>query len=317
MNYLLSAEDRYRGRGYDRGQEAEQKQVKTMDKVVNQAARDFDDAMVCCVENTVEDRIIDSGASFHATYCKEELERFKLHSGKVRLADDKTLDIAGVGDVVLKTSFGTNWTLKDVSGSDEMRYSFWDKKNHQVIRSRDITFVNSIYGARIHSEPRWDLDTSEGSENSRSFEDSGRSDEEYSEDRASCKEGGSKTPHVRRSTRESRAPIRGFLVSWKRRKPSVQVEEKSVQIKASTETMAKLVRILISEGSLSLLKILGTKSLAEMYTRLRVDVVQLEWGKQPTALEHVASCIVGGEAYCSTGFERRIVGCNLNPTSVE
>ncbi|GKC33670.1 hypothetical protein Tco_1046054, partial [Tanacetum coccineum] len=27
-NYLLSAEDRYRGRGYDRGQEAEQKQVE-------------------------------------------------------------------------------------------------------------------------------------------------------------------------------------------------------------------------------------------------------------------------------------------------
>ncbi|GJX02681.1 hypothetical protein Tco_0188597 [Tanacetum coccineum] len=32
---------------------------------------------------------------------------------------------------------------------------------------------------------------------------------------------------------------------------------------------AKLVRILISEGSLSLLKILGTKSLAEMFTRER------------------------------------------------
>nr|GFC23499.1 retrovirus-related Pol polyprotein from transposon TNT 1-94 [Tanacetum cinerariifolium] len=45
-------------------------------------------------------------ASFHATYCKEELERFKLHFGKVRLANDKTLDIEGVGDVVLKTSFG-------------------------------------------------------------------------------------------------------------------------------------------------------------------------------------------------------------------
>ncbi|GJT30681.1 retrovirus-related pol polyprotein from transposon TNT 1-94 [Tanacetum coccineum] len=102
------------GRGYDRGQEAEQKQVEIMDKEVNQAARDSDDALVCCVENTVEDRIMDSGASFHATYCKEELERFKLRSGKVRLADDKTLDIAGVGDVVLKTSFGTSWTLKDV-----------------------------------------------------------------------------------------------------------------------------------------------------------------------------------------------------------
>ncbi|GJW36973.1 retrovirus-related pol polyprotein from transposon TNT 1-94 [Tanacetum coccineum] len=65
---------------------------------------------VCCVE----DRIMDSGASFHATYCKEELERFKLRSSKVRLADDKTLDIAGVEDVVLKTLFGISWTLKDV-----------------------------------------------------------------------------------------------------------------------------------------------------------------------------------------------------------
>nr|GEZ00487.1 hypothetical protein [Tanacetum cinerariifolium] len=62
----------------------------------------------------VEDRIMNSGASFHATYWKEELERFKLRSGKVRLAYDKTLDIASVGDVVLKNSFGTSWTLKDV-----------------------------------------------------------------------------------------------------------------------------------------------------------------------------------------------------------
>ncbi|GKB87592.1 retrovirus-related pol polyprotein from transposon TNT 1-94, partial [Tanacetum coccineum] len=33
---------------------------------------------------------------------------------KVRLADDKILDIAGVEDVFLKTSFSTSWTLKDV-----------------------------------------------------------------------------------------------------------------------------------------------------------------------------------------------------------
>ncbi|GKA77375.1 retrovirus-related pol polyprotein from transposon TNT 1-94 [Tanacetum coccineum] len=107
-NYLLSAEDRYRGRGYDRGLEAEQ------DNEVNMEVGDSDDALVCCVENMVEDRIMDSGASFHATYCKEELERFKLRFGKDHLADDKTLDIADVGDVVLKTSFGTIWTLKDV-----------------------------------------------------------------------------------------------------------------------------------------------------------------------------------------------------------
>nr|GEV07169.1 retrovirus-related Pol polyprotein from transposon TNT 1-94 [Tanacetum cinerariifolium] len=75
---------------------------------------DSNDAFVYCIENTVDDRIMDSGASFHATYCKEELERFKLCSGKIRLADDKTLDIASVEDVVLKTYFGTSWSLKNV-----------------------------------------------------------------------------------------------------------------------------------------------------------------------------------------------------------
>nr|GEX29427.1 retrovirus-related Pol polyprotein from transposon TNT 1-94 [Tanacetum cinerariifolium] len=62
----------------------------------------------------VEDLIMDSGASFHATYCKKELERFNLRSGKVCLADEKTLYIAGVGDIVLKTSFGTIWNPNDV-----------------------------------------------------------------------------------------------------------------------------------------------------------------------------------------------------------
>ncbi|GJV77535.1 hypothetical protein Tco_1509119 [Tanacetum coccineum] len=282
---------------------AKVKPTASRDKEVKMAAGDSDDALVCCVKNRVEDRIINFGASFHATYCTEELERFKLHSGKVCIVDDKTLHIAGVRDVVLKTSFGTSWTLKDVrwfgkakesffhnvsedketaetvagvaveamkstfigSGSDEMRYSFQDMKSHQVIRSRDITFVDSIYGARsatdsssltkpiqkiqvvlvdipdnlaendnivaehwLSSEITKSLggssNTSEGSENSRSFEDSGRSDKEYSEDRASSKEGGSETLQVRRSTRESRAPVRysplaNYLLLAKNGKP--------------------------------------------------------------------------------------------------
>ncbi|GKA13746.1 retrovirus-related pol polyprotein from transposon TNT 1-94 [Tanacetum coccineum] len=128
-NSLLSAEDKGRGRKQDRGQKHNRsrskskkrgqsknrqditcwncnqkghfqnycsKPITSRDKEVNMATRDYDDALVCCVENTIDDRIIDSSASFHATYCEEELEC----SGKVRLADDKTLDIAGIGDVL-------------------------------------------------------------------------------------------------------------------------------------------------------------------------------------------------------------------------
>nr|GEZ49063.1 retrovirus-related Pol polyprotein from transposon TNT 1-94 [Tanacetum cinerariifolium] len=94
--------------------EIDDEPIVSKDKEVNIVAEDSDDAFVCCVENTIEDRIMDSSASFHATYCKEELERSELCSGKVCLADDKTLDIAGIGDVVLKTSVDTSWTLKDV-----------------------------------------------------------------------------------------------------------------------------------------------------------------------------------------------------------
>ncbi|GKG55493.1 hypothetical protein Tco_0572133, partial [Tanacetum coccineum] len=47
--------------------------------------------------------------------------------------------------------------------------------------------------------------TSKGSKNSESFEDSGRSDKEYSEYGASSKEGGFETPQVRRSAGESKA----------------------------------------------------------------------------------------------------------------
>ncbi|GJX77376.1 retrovirus-related pol polyprotein from transposon TNT 1-94 [Tanacetum coccineum] len=509
------------------------KLVASRDKEVNMA-RDSDDALVCCVENTVEDRIMDSGASFHATYCKEELERFKLRSGKVRLADDKTLDIAGVGDVVLKTSFGTSWTLKDVryipglkrrlisvGQLDEEGYhvGFGDqqwkvtkgslvvargnkceclymvevhpeeigaitnssgsaavgdketakagasscrrivmlkmvpetplhfgvaKRLSQTFRAESMRhraeapkmlWANSVsttyliyripyvpIGLRILEE-EWrgkdtslahlkaaaqmkcdtafgirrvtrlsvaeilhlwtrfmEPDTSEGSKNSGSFEDSGRSDEEFSKDGASSNEGGSETPHVRRSTRESRAPVRlpagkkasqrlwmfkvkeeqdgskrykarlvepsyvgalndtstqhkseGFQLAGQKENLECRLKEimygliqaprlrylkfdsfmqkdkmkdrcsekqvlgyvltvgvttvewesrlqKSITIYTKSSihlvknlkvcSWAKLVRILISEGSLSLLKILGTKSLAAMFTRL-------------------------------------------------
>ncbi|GKF68487.1 hypothetical protein Tco_0198166, partial [Tanacetum coccineum] len=119
-----------------------------------------------------------------------------------------------------------------------------DTKSHQVIRSRDITFVDSIYGANSATDSSSltkpiqksqvvlvdipenlakndnivaehglssKITQNPGSENSKSFKDSGRLDEEDSKDEAFSEEGGSETPHVRRSTRESRALVRYSL----------------------------------------------------------------------------------------------------------
>ncbi|GJX65811.1 putative RNA-directed DNA polymerase [Tanacetum coccineum] len=108
-------------------------------------------------------------------------------------------------------------------GKDEMGYHFWDLKGHKVIQSRDVTFnEDSLYGAKAATNsgnlmkpnqkdqvsPGGSSYTSEGSKNSGSFEDSGRSDEEDSIDGEFSKKGGSETLQVRRSTRESKALVR-------------------------------------------------------------------------------------------------------------
>ncbi|GKC10940.1 hypothetical protein Tco_1007722 [Tanacetum coccineum] len=67
------AEGTTEGKKQNRNKSKSWKIGERKDKEVNQAARDPDDALVCCVENTVEDLIMDS--------------------------DDKTVDIAGIGDL--------------------------------------------------------------------------------------------------------------------------------------------------------------------------------------------------------------------------
>ncbi|KAJ0496010.1 putative RNA-directed DNA polymerase [Helianthus annuus] len=76
---------------------------------------DSQDALICCVENTVEDWIMDSGASFHATSSTKKMKNLRTGKfGKVRLANNHSLDITGFGDIDLKTPLGTIWTLKNV-----------------------------------------------------------------------------------------------------------------------------------------------------------------------------------------------------------
>ena len=84
-------------------------------KEVNATISDSDDVLICCVENSAESWIMDSGASFHATFNTKTMKNLRTGNfGKVRLADNHTLDITGIGDVDLKTPLGTTWTLKNV-----------------------------------------------------------------------------------------------------------------------------------------------------------------------------------------------------------
>ncbi|GKC81474.1 hypothetical protein Tco_1137191, partial [Tanacetum coccineum] len=245
------------------------KLVASKDKEVNQAARDSDNALVCCVENTI---------------CKEELERFKLRSGKVRLADDKTLDICRLprrlqrpaveatkgslvvargnkcGSLYMVERLGDMSMLASKCNVPDVRkVDIYFCKPCGLGKQKNLSFTMSVKirklqrlqqelrvaysrggmareGYKSHTleafgirrvtrlseaeilhlwtrfmEPGGSSDTSKGSENSESFKDSGRSDEEYSKDGASSKKGGSETPQVRRSTRESMAPVRYSL----------------------------------------------------------------------------------------------------------
>lgn len=85
------------------------------DKQVNIAKDSADeDLFICCAESNVDSWVMDSGASFHATHSSEALQNLVIGDfGKVRLADDRALDVTGMGDMVLKTPVGF-WTLKDV-----------------------------------------------------------------------------------------------------------------------------------------------------------------------------------------------------------
>ncbi|KAL5841980.1 hypothetical protein ACOSQ3_012583 [Xanthoceras sorbifolium] len=73
------------------------------------------DAMILSVNSPIESWILNSGASFHATLCREIMENYVSGNfGKVHLADDETLKIVGKGDIRLKLPNGSTWKLQGV-----------------------------------------------------------------------------------------------------------------------------------------------------------------------------------------------------------
>nr|GEU80114.1 transposase, mutator type [Tanacetum cinerariifolium] len=161
---------------------------------------------LCCVENTVKDRIMDSGASFHATYCKEELKRFKQRPGKT-LKDVRY--IPGLKRRLISVRIGMNKLASKGNVLDVRKVDIYFCKPGGLGKQKKLSFIMSEKTRKLHRERRdscrgfedvmgifsGSSDTSEGSENSRRFEDSERSDEEYSEDRESSTKEGFETPH--------------------------------------------------------------------------------------------------------------------------
>ncbi|VFQ91262.1 unnamed protein product [Cuscuta campestris] len=104
---------------------------------VTGSVSDEEVTLTCCEESNVDSWVMDSGASFHATHSGEALQNLVIRDfGKVRLADDRALDVTGMGDMVLKTSVGL-WTLKDVRVIPALKKSLisvrqFDEQGHEV-----------------------------------------------------------------------------------------------------------------------------------------------------------------------------------------
>ena len=102
---------------------------------------DAEDVLILSVDSPAESWILDSGASFHSSPSKELFRNFKSGNfGKVYLADNKTLEIEGKGDVSIQTPAGNQWTLQDV------RYIPGLKKNLISIGQLDSTGYAAEFG---------------------------------------------------------------------------------------------------------------------------------------------------------------------------
>nr|GEX99707.1 hypothetical protein [Tanacetum cinerariifolium] len=174
--------------------------------------------------------------------------------------------------------------------------------------------------SEFSQSPGGSSDTSEGSKNSESFEDSRRSDEEYSKDGASSEEGGSKTPHERRHHKDyecsrlkkSRMARKGsdmaefnkpkwwfsLVFEMKDRCSEKQVgDEREVEVLRSFSWPPS--ELITDDG------VLPEKGRADY-------VVQIEWDRWSS--DSRTCCAM---YRWKTGFEGRIVRCKPNLTSVE
>ena len=85
------------------------------DQSANAITDVIEDALLCSLNSSIHSWIMELGASFHTTPSLKLLSNNV--SGifwKVYLVDGKSLDIIGRGDINIRTSNGSMWTLNNV-----------------------------------------------------------------------------------------------------------------------------------------------------------------------------------------------------------
>ncbi|KAL2228217.1 UNVERIFIED_CONTAM: Retrovirus-related Pol polyprotein from transposon TNT 1-94 [Sesamum indicum] len=84
-------------------------------RTANAATEEIMDALLLSVSSSSDDWVVDSGASFHSCSNKDIMEPYTSGDfGLVYLADNKPLKIVGKGDVRIKSTNESCWTLHDV-----------------------------------------------------------------------------------------------------------------------------------------------------------------------------------------------------------
>jgi len=111
------------------------------DESVNVVTDEFDDVLICSLDSLVDSWVMDSGASFHTTPSKDLLSNYiSGRFGKVYLADGKSLDIVGRGDINIKTSSGSLWIMHII------RHILALKRNLISIRQLDDEGLYTTFG---------------------------------------------------------------------------------------------------------------------------------------------------------------------------
>ncbi|KAC9819660.1 hypothetical protein E3N88_45208 [Mikania micrantha] len=90
----------------------------------NSDGYDSCDVLMATEGNTGDGWVLDSGCSFHMTYLKDSFCNLEMKKqGTVKLGDDRSCDVIGIGDVVLKLNNGTEIKLNEVRYVPELKRS--------------------------------------------------------------------------------------------------------------------------------------------------------------------------------------------------